>query len=197
MKAQTSDDSFGSVSSTVASTPETASITDSDATTEGTTLNGNGSEGQPSSVAVKSDSSKGKGKNTESTSNAASKSKSSTDNLIGKLNNLVTTDLQNIVDGRDFVMLSRTLPRFTLDIWTHAFCSRPVSIDGRHRHWSFVQIPGLEVSPRRYQAALIILTGVQRFRRLSYYAFTLPYPGLCGEAHADSTTRKNEEGRSA
>lgn len=32
-------------------------------------------------------------------------SKSSTGNLTGKLNNLVTTDLQNIVDGRDFMLI--------------------------------------------------------------------------------------------
>ena len=110
MKAQTSGDSSVSASSTVVSTPETASIADSDATTEVTTLNG--TETQPGNASMKSDADKGKGKNTKG--DVAPKSKSSTDNLIGKLNNLVTTDLQNIVEGRDFVMLGMALHNFLI-----------------------------------------------------------------------------------
>lgn len=34
-------------------------------------------------------------------------SSDSTDNLVGKLNNLVTTDLANIVEGRDFMLLGQ------------------------------------------------------------------------------------------
>lgn len=109
MKAQTASGS-SSGSSTAAATPDTASIADSDTQTEGTTING--SEVQPSNASVKSTSSKGKGKVAEPSLEASVKdvkSTSSTDNLVGKLNNLITTDLQNIVEGRDFCMLSTEL----------------------------------------------------------------------------------------
>jgi hypothetical protein len=33
------------------------------------------------------------------------------DNLVGKINNLVTTDMANVIDARDFLFLSK--PRFS------------------------------------------------------------------------------------
>ncbi|KAF9243737.1 hypothetical protein BU15DRAFT_59613 [Melanogaster broomeanus] len=39
----------------------------------------------------------------------AKKPKSSADNLVGKINNLVTTDLGNIIDGRDFLLICKVL----------------------------------------------------------------------------------------
>ncbi|EJD04272.1 uncharacterized protein FOMMEDRAFT_106872 [Fomitiporia mediterranea MF3/22] len=108
MKAQTSEGQSSSRPSTATTTPDTASIADSDVTAEGTTLNGNGSEVPPSIASVESDAGKGKRKTspTSTDPNApATKSTSSTSNLVGKLNNLITTDLQNIVEGRDFIML--------------------------------------------------------------------------------------------
>ena len=53
-----------------------------------------------------------KGKDKEDSSTLKSDTKPATydkkeaQNLIGKINNLVTTDLGNIVDGRDFLMIS-------------------------------------------------------------------------------------------
>ena len=69
----------------------------------------NGHETHSSAASIKSDTSKGKGKDTTSDAPVGKdpQSTSSTDNLVGKLNNLITTDLQNIVDGRDFPMLSK------------------------------------------------------------------------------------------
>ena len=53
---------------------------------------------------------KGKDKEGSSTpksdTKSASRDKKKAQNLIGKINNLVTTDLGNIVDGRDFLMIS-------------------------------------------------------------------------------------------
>ncbi|KAL5534538.1 hypothetical protein ACEPAG_1001 [Sanghuangporus baumii] len=103
MKAQTSSAS-PSGPSTVTSTPDTVSIAESETSTEATILNGN--EIGPSNASIKSDSGKGKGKDSkDALGDSAPKSKSSTDNLVGKLNNLITTDLTNIVEGRDFPML--------------------------------------------------------------------------------------------
>ena len=109
MKAQSSSDNppgvpASTTNSSSAQTPDTASVADSETQTEGTTLvNGNGDQ-----HSVKSTSSKGKAKSvTPSQSEDASKpeSRSGTDNLVGKLNNLVTTDLSNITEGRDFLLL--------------------------------------------------------------------------------------------
>lgn len=104
MKAQTSSDSSTPITSTVTPTPDTASTSsrsESDAGTDGATLDGHGEESSRASIETDTT----KGKDTASSS-ADPKSTSSTDNLVGRLNNLVTTDLQNIVEGRDFVMLS-------------------------------------------------------------------------------------------
>ena len=86
------------------------------ASTSGSTAGGE-STLRASTASVRSvQSGKGKGKGNSSASSIASKnggdgkdeakdSHSSTDNLVGKLNNLVTTDLNNIVEGRDFMLV--------------------------------------------------------------------------------------------
>lgn len=108
-------------------TPDNASIVES---TDGSTVNGGnghsvaastststaGGEStlMASSASVQSTQSKTKGKSsassiTSKTGNGkdeAKESHSSTDNLVGMLNNLVTTDLNNIVEGRDFMLIS-------------------------------------------------------------------------------------------
>ncbi|KAI5124482.1 hypothetical protein M0805_008364 [Coniferiporia weirii] len=128
MKAETSSDKPGSVASSTSQTPDTASIAESDAHTESTAVNGEGNvcasgsgDESPlsSSASTKSNASKGKGKDGHSTSGRSASLKpetnaptstSDTGNLVGKLNNLITTDLQNIVEGRDFMMLTCQSP---------------------------------------------------------------------------------------
>ncbi|KAF5309503.1 hypothetical protein D9619_012343 [Psilocybe cf. subviscida] len=118
--------------STVAGTPETASIADSSTSTSG---NGNESETEgahsQSATAVSTDGTdstiskssvaKGKGKDTSSSTGSPApapkkdekkdeKDKDKEDNLVGKINNLVTTDLGNIIDSRDFLFLLISVP---------------------------------------------------------------------------------------
>ena len=128
MKAQlpqgSSESAAASASNSAVPTPDTASIASTDNHTEVGTQYGEGSSTLESSdetlhasnASVKSgSSSKGKGKTNGSskrtpqedatTPDKKAKHTSNTDNLVGKLNNLVTTDLSNIVEGRDFPLL--------------------------------------------------------------------------------------------
>ena len=93
-------------SPTVVGTPETASVADSSE---------NGSEDSNTEAAsTTASSSKGKAKQASaSPPPKAPPAKKPSDNkkdsnLIGKINNLVTTDLGNITDARDFLMLSQS-----------------------------------------------------------------------------------------
>jgi hypothetical protein len=63
------------------------------------------SQGSSTTVKGKSKSKKtpSVAESTESKTHADGSSKA--DNLVGRINNLITTDLNNIVDGRDFLML--------------------------------------------------------------------------------------------
>lgn len=124
MKAQTQSEEQASNGSTVAPTPDNISVADSDGHTEVTVVNGegsstsaNGDEASSTNKSSNGDVKKGKGtassisgKSTSSVKSASAEEKSSsnTDNLVGKLNNLVTTDLGNIVEGRDFLLLSKS-----------------------------------------------------------------------------------------
>lgn len=125
MKAQIASDKSVSREASAASTPDSASIADSDEQTEGSTVvgegsaaNGSGDEtlrhsSRESSVNGKRDKAKRKSVASSISGKSTVKQKldpqpdssSSTDNLVGKLNNLVTTDLANIVEGRDFILL--------------------------------------------------------------------------------------------
>jgi hypothetical protein len=104
---------------TVVGTPDSASIAES------STSNGNDESSSASTTAASreptSDSSssskksslKGKAKDKPSppsTPKAMGKAKDDS-NLIGKINNLVTTDLSNIVEARDFLLLGKGKPR--------------------------------------------------------------------------------------
>ncbi|KAF8898485.1 hypothetical protein BD779DRAFT_1607278 [Infundibulicybe gibba] len=123
VKAETPGSSPPSSSSvSVSSTPDTVSIADQEGSgsdpeiahsvggTESETL-------QASSSSVKSGtSSKGKAKSIKDESDGSEHSSAS--NLVGKINNLVTTDLGNIVDSRDFLLVLLYLPlQITLCIW--------------------------------------------------------------------------------
>ena len=99
-----------------------ASVADSEVATETSTItahespSGSANDDETLRAASESTGSKSKGKGKSSSTNVkrggvvqgadTKSSTSSTDNLVGKLNNLVTTDLTNIVEGRDFIMLS-------------------------------------------------------------------------------------------
>lgn len=155
MKAQIASDKSVSREASAVNTPDSASIADSDELTEGTTVNGEGSSAsgsgdetlrqssRESSVNGKLD--KGIRKSVASSISGKSSrsqksdphpvSSSSTDNLVGKLNNLVTTDLANIVEGRDFMLLGQyksqaILMNIVLNMASSCFCS----LDGWHRH---------------------------------------------------------------
>ena len=113
--------------SNLAGTPETASIAESSSSTSG---NGNENENDGAhsqsatavstdgteSTITKSSAAKGKGKDTSSSASTPApapkkeekkddEKKDKEDNLVGKINNLVTTDLGNIIDSRDFLFL--------------------------------------------------------------------------------------------
>ena len=73
---------------------------------------------ETSSSGVKSSSSvKGKSKPSEIPEASKHSGSSGSSNLIGKINNLVTTDLENIVDSRDFLLVLIDIPlKVTLSI---------------------------------------------------------------------------------
>ncbi|KAH7883936.1 hypothetical protein F5I97DRAFT_2075294 [Phlebopus sp. FC_14] len=91
------------------STPDSASIAES-TTAESSTVIGDSressiDEAQSTSGSTTTSSAKGKqkAKGKQNDGVESKKPQSSADNLVGKINNLVTTDLGNITDGRDFL----------------------------------------------------------------------------------------------
>ncbi|KAI0260093.1 hypothetical protein BC834DRAFT_1028685 [Gloeopeniophorella convolvens] len=93
-----------------ATTPDNASAAD-------ITISANGEETAPSTSSVK-------GKQREELTPTADKDKDKDDepgkgsNLVGKMNNLVSTDLENLIDGRDFLLLTLYLPlQVILCVW--------------------------------------------------------------------------------
>ena len=105
--------------STVVGTPETASIAESSAAgsaadeeesvTTGTAVSREPSTSSQSSVAL------GKAKETkpkkEDSKEKEKEKEKKNSNLIGKINNLVTTDLNNILESRDFLLLGEIIHR--------------------------------------------------------------------------------------
>ncbi|KAF8811726.1 hypothetical protein BYT27DRAFT_7160557 [Phlegmacium glaucopus] len=121
LKAEASDEEDNV---TVVGTPDSASVAEGN--TIDAKLDERASEPSQASTAVSPDSSsdsqstskpssvKGKDQDSSSTLNSdtkqANKDKKGAQNLIGKINNLVTTDLGNIVDGRDFLLIILNVP---------------------------------------------------------------------------------------
>lgn len=99
------------LTSTAIGTPETASITESSGTSSTsdqdsvTTDTAISREPSKDSHSTQSSTAKGKGKVTKPEENKEDKKRKKNDNLIGKINNLVTTDLNNILESRDFLLL--------------------------------------------------------------------------------------------
>ncbi|KAF9007748.1 P-loop containing nucleoside triphosphate hydrolase protein [Hymenopellis radicata] len=84
----------GSKGSTTPSTPDNASLSEAESTLDGGASTSNGDE----STAEKEGAKK------------ASQPDSATSNLVGKINNLVSTDLENVVEARDFFLIVAYVP---------------------------------------------------------------------------------------
>lgn len=114
MKAELPDDGKKSGDSTVPSTPDSASVAGSSTAAADESTDGSADETLQASAETISTSStkKGKQKSQDVTEelDSSPKKHSSADNLVGKINNLVTTDLSNITDGRDFLMVALYMP---------------------------------------------------------------------------------------
>ena len=110
MKSESNDSSSPSRPPTEPSTPDTASVAES--TTASHSVEGT-NETTTSTLTVQSPPSssdgdstkKGQGKDKEEEKKGENES-----NLVGKITNLVSTDLNNIVDGKDFPALFVSLP---------------------------------------------------------------------------------------
>jgi hypothetical protein len=116
----------GSTASSGATTPTLKNGSTADGTSEVRgSPNGSGTESltlQSSTTSINSTSSKGKQKvkevKTPEDSAKSKKQNTNSDNLIGKINNLVTTDLGNIVEARDLLLILLHIPfQIALGIW--------------------------------------------------------------------------------
>jgi len=114
MKSESTESTSTSRPPTEPSTPDTASVAESatashsaEGTNETTTstLTVQSSPSSTDGDSIKKGK-KGKGEDKEDEKKKADKGS----NLVGKITNLVSTDLNNIVDGRDFPMLFISLP---------------------------------------------------------------------------------------
>jgi hypothetical protein len=133
-----------SAPTTVASTPETRSIAEGESEGEGEggsgsadsaeeTLQGSGRASTTSSAQAVA---KGKGKAAGTPASipvagapgpdgAKPEADAKAANLVGKINNFVTTDLGNITDGRDFLFVGESSRRLSLTSQPAAHDSRP------------------------------------------------------------------------
>ncbi|KAG1889339.1 hypothetical protein F4604DRAFT_1711826 [Suillus subluteus] len=113
MKAELPDDGKKSGESTAPSTPDSASVAGSSTAAVDESTDGSGDETLQASAETISISATKKAKQKSQDVkelDSSSKKHSSADNLVGKINNLVTTDLSNITDGRDFLMVVLYMP---------------------------------------------------------------------------------------
>lgn len=114
MKAETSSSPDASLSSSA--TPETQSILEA-STDESEVGSSSGDETLRESNSTASSNTstlhKIKQKKPKATTTLQEPEKEKKDNLIGKINNLVTTDLGNLIDGRDFLFLSESAGHLT------------------------------------------------------------------------------------
>lgn len=116
MKAELPEGTANSSSSTAVQTPDNSSVAEQPVGAEASeSSGGSGDEtlAQSSSASVKSAKGKSKAKDASESTTATKvappekkKKDASADNLVGKINNLVTTDLNNITEARDFLFIS-------------------------------------------------------------------------------------------
>lgn len=109
MKAEVPDSENGPTDSTV-TTPDSASVSESATAVEGS-REGSPDEGQHSTTDTTTSVSKGKPKSQDKLDDTGGgKSVSGAENFVGKINNLITTDLGNITGGRDLLLLFPYVP---------------------------------------------------------------------------------------
>ncbi|TFY70118.1 hypothetical protein EVJ58_g61 [Rhodofomes roseus] len=135
MKAEVPDSPASSTVTTAVGTPDNASIAEtegvpSQSPTEGENHSPAGSEDETvraSTISVTSTSTTAKGKRKSKALSQAGEGKTEGPkkseeakggNLVGKINNLVTTDLDNLINGRDFLFIVIEIPlQLSLCIW--------------------------------------------------------------------------------
>ncbi|KAI0085671.1 P-loop containing nucleoside triphosphate hydrolase protein [Irpex rosettiformis] len=109
VKAETSSTPSSSAASSVATTPDNASIAERSDGVESPVTDDETqtavSEGTSATKASKRMSQAPSETSTAAVTDVASSSESKSGHLVGKLNNLVTTDLNNLVDGRDLLFI--------------------------------------------------------------------------------------------
>ena len=126
MKAETTESPAASRVTTAAHTPDNASIAEEeDSAGHGSPSGSNASEEETVRASVISTASTAATK--KATEPAAKKSQdppvasvepaAASGNLIGKINNLVTTDLNNLVDGRDFLFIGQFCSSPAVNMW--------------------------------------------------------------------------------
>ncbi|KAJ3564415.1 hypothetical protein NP233_g8309 [Leucocoprinus birnbaumii] len=102
---ESSDESTESTGSTIITTDDhsrDATAVSTQSTSESTL--------RASSPSVKSTTSKGSRKDADGSTEAQTEGTSSSSNLVGRINNLVTTDLGNITEARDFLFIAVYIP---------------------------------------------------------------------------------------
>ncbi|KZT67587.1 P-loop containing nucleoside triphosphate hydrolase protein [Daedalea quercina L-15889] len=131
MKAEVPDTPASSTVTTAVGTPDNTSVADmegphSQSATDGEQHGPGSSEDETVRAStISSSSTKGKGKSkvpSEGGESGKERQKKSEDakgvNLVGKINNLVTTDLDNLINGRDFLFIVVVVPlQLSLCIW--------------------------------------------------------------------------------
>ncbi|KAI0677672.1 hypothetical protein C8Q78DRAFT_1003851 [Trametes maxima] len=115
MKSETSESPAASRVSTAVHTPDNASVTEENEADQGSPHASNGSEDETVRASIVSTDSTASGKASKDPKKAEEPTVTSTEsqagsNLIGRINNLVTTDLNNLVDGRDFLFVGLYAP---------------------------------------------------------------------------------------
>lgn len=144
MKAELPDTDDGSPQPSTPATSDSASIAESITVFE-SSHEGSPENGQPCEVGTTSSSSVagGKHKRQEITNRTQ---RSSAGNLVGRINNLVTTDLNNIVDGRDFLMICGSqILAFCVPDLQNLFPSPLRTASDWFMHLVSVQYSGMEV----------------------------------------------------
>ena len=113
MKAETAESPSPSRATTAAQTPDNASIAEaepdegasgSQSSEDGTTVRASTLSGATATTAKGKEPAK-KGEDDKEKEKEKKEEPAGSGNLVGKINNLVTTDLANIIDGRDFLFL--------------------------------------------------------------------------------------------
>jgi hypothetical protein len=146
LKAETSNEKIEDDNLNVIGTQDSASVTEGTSVDSNSLTGDTASQSSQTSTPIARDSSsdsqstsdspvKGKDSSTlKSDTKLATKEKKEAQNLIGKINNLVTADLGNIVEGRDFLTISMLHLRFLFGTLSDSLASSiyPTPISSVH-----------------------------------------------------------------